>query len=121
MSHSIHKPLPKFYKSDINDLVEDLVKGGPGSGKKGHRTATTMGQGKYKAIPVKDLQEMSDQDLFHHFQKMRYRREQSRIGRKPSMMRQNMIRKDSERFDAELKRRGFKDIHDFANKKNFQF
>lgn len=32
----------KLYKSDINDLVEDdVVKGGPGSGVKGHKTTTS--------------------------------------------------------------------------------
>ena len=34
----MYKPLKKSYNSDMNDLVEDLVKGGPGSGKRGHKT-----------------------------------------------------------------------------------
>lgn len=38
MSKLIYKPT-QFYKSDINDLVEEeLNKGGPGSGQKGHKT-----------------------------------------------------------------------------------
>jgi hypothetical protein len=37
MSKLIYHP-QKFYQSDINDMVEDLNKGGVGSGKRGHKT-----------------------------------------------------------------------------------
>lgn len=32
-----------FYSSDINDMIEDLAKGGPGSGVRGHTTAKDGG------------------------------------------------------------------------------
>lgn len=38
MSKLMYKPVP-MYKSNINDMVEALEKGGPGSGKRGHTTA----------------------------------------------------------------------------------
>lgn len=43
MRKPIYRP-EKLYVEDINDLVEaDLEKGGPGSGKKGHKTVNVHG------------------------------------------------------------------------------
>lgn len=39
MPKYMYKPLQKSYTEDLNDLVEvELQKGGPGSGRRGHKT-----------------------------------------------------------------------------------